>query len=60
MTKTEVPWIFPAYKGTDCWQDYQAGTIMGKGGFGTTYKAYKKDTREEVAVKASASMHLQG
>jgi calcium-dependent protein kinase len=46
-------WILPTYGNTDCWKDYEPGTILGKGTFGTTYLATKKGTNEKWAVKAS-------
>lgn len=44
-------WILPTYGNTDCWKDYEPGTILGKGTFGTTYLATKKGTSEKYAVK---------
>ena len=50
-TKTPGNWILPNYANTDCWKDYEPGTILGKGTFGTTYLATKKGTNEKFAVK---------
>ena len=45
--------ILPNYANTDCWKDYEPGTILGKGTFGTTYLATKKGTNEKYAVKVN-------
>lgn len=50
----EGNWICPSYANTNCWDDYQPSTILGRGGFGITYKAIKKDTGEAFAVKVRA------
>ena len=47
-------WILPNYANTDCWKDYEPGTILGKGTFGTTYLATKKGTNEKYAVKVGS------
>lgn len=53
-TTSKVSWILPTYANTDCWKDYEPGTILGKGTFGTTYLATHKQSGEKVAVKVSA------
>ena len=50
-------WILPTYGNTDCWKDYEPGTIMGKGTFGTTYLATKKGTNLKYAVKVGGRLH---
>jgi hypothetical protein len=52
--KAAGSWILPNYANTDCWKEYEPGTILGKGTFGTTYLATKKGTTEKYAVKVSA------
>ncbi|GAX77412.1 hypothetical protein CEUSTIGMA_g4858.t1 [Chlamydomonas eustigma] len=51
-------WILPNYANTDCWKDYEPGTILGKGTFGTTYLATKKGTNEKYAVKVISKRKL--
>uniref|UniRef100_A0A7S0WKH2 Calcium-dependent protein kinase n=1 Tax=Chlamydomonas leiostraca TaxID=1034604 RepID=A0A7S0WKH2_9CHLO len=51
-------WILPTYGNTDCWKDYEPGTILGKGTFGTTYLATKKGTSEKYAVKVISKRKL--
>ncbi len=49
-------WILPTYADTDCWKDYEPGSILGKGTFGTTYAATNKKTGEKVAVKVRTGL----
>ncbi len=57
-TKAGGSWILPNYANTDCWKDYEPGTILGKGTFGTTYLATKKGTTEKYAVKVISKRKL--
>lgn len=52
-------WILPTYGGLDCWKDYEAGSMLGKGTFGTTYLAIKKGTTEKYAIKVIAKDKLK-
>ncbi|GLC50210.1 hypothetical protein PLESTB_000354500 [Pleodorina starrii] len=51
-------WILPTYADTDCWKDYEPGSILGKGTFGTTYSATNKRTGEKVAIKVISKKKL--
>mmetsp|Transcript_22081 Transcript_22081/g.37752 ORF Transcript_22081/g.37752 Transcript_22081/m.37752 type:complete len:598 (+) Transcript_22081:88-1881(+) len=51
-------WILPTYGNTDCWKEYDVGVMLGKGTFGTTYLAIKKDTKEKFAVKVISKRKL--
>ncbi|KXZ50905.1 hypothetical protein GPECTOR_14g152 [Gonium pectorale] len=51
-------WILPTYADTDCWKDYEPGSILGKGTFGTTYAAINKRTQEKVAIKVISKKKL--
>lgn len=59
-TKAVKPgnWILPTYADTDCWKDYEPGSILGKGTFGTTYSATNKRTGEKVAIKVISKKKL--
>ncbi|KAG2438170.1 hypothetical protein HXX76_005777 [Chlamydomonas incerta] len=60
LSKSVKPgnWILPTYADTDCWKDYEPGSILGKGTFGTTYSATNKKTVEKVAVKVISKKKL--
>ncbi|GLI64986.1 hypothetical protein VaNZ11_008411 [Volvox africanus] len=60
QSKTVKPgnWILPTYADTDCWKDYEPGSILGKGTFGTTYSATNKRTGEKVAIKVISKKKL--
>ncbi|GFR48541.1 hypothetical protein Agub_g10439 [Astrephomene gubernaculifera] len=51
-------WILPTYADTDCWKDYEPGSVLGKGTFGTTYSAVNKRTGEKVAIKVISKKKL--
>mmetsp|Transcript_589 Transcript_589/g.732 ORF Transcript_589/g.732 Transcript_589/m.732 type:complete len:598 (-) Transcript_589:579-2372(-) len=57
-SKRSGVWILPTYADTDCWKDYEPGTLLGKGTFGTTYSAVNKKTGEKAAVKVISKKKL--
>nr|AAF21062.1 calcium-dependent protein kinase [Dunaliella tertiolecta] len=56
--KAAGAWILPTYGNTDCWKDYEPGTLLGKGTFGTTYLATEKKTGQKCAVKVISKRKL--
>lgn len=51
-------WILPTYADTDCWKDYEPGSVLGKGTFGTTYSAVHKKTGDKAAIKVISKKKL--